>query len=128
LSAENVEIVKRMLDAYLSGDYEAGLAPFAEDVEWHDQFGTYYGHEGVTQSTARWAGTWDDLEMEVEDLLDAGGDDVVLLLKVTGRGRGSGVPVEGTTSWVYTLRDGKIVLVRLFEDADEARRAAGLED
>jgi ketosteroid isomerase-like protein len=128
VSAENVEIVRRMLDAYFRGDFEAGLSAFAEDVEWRDQFGIYHGHEGVAESTARWAGTWDDLEMEVEELLDAGGDDVVLTIRQTGRGRGSGVPIEGTTSWVYTLRDSKIVLARLFGDPAEARKAAGLED
>jgi len=125
MSAESIALVRRMFDHYFRGEYETALAMFAEDVEWRDQFGLYHGREGVAKSTARWTGTWDELEMEVDEMLDAG-DDVVVLLRQTARGKGSHAPVEGMTSWVYTVADGQIVSVRLFADTDAALRAAGL--
>ena len=125
MSAENLALVRRMFDHYFRGDFDTALEMFAEDVEWRDQFGTYHGHDGVAKSTARWTGTWEELEMEVEEMLDTG-DDVVVLLRQTARGRGSGAPVEGVTGWVYTLAGGRIAKVRLFPDPNDALKAAGL--
>jgi ketosteroid isomerase-like protein len=117
-------IVRRMLDDYLRGDFERALSAFAEDVEWRDQFGIYHGHEGVAQSVSRWAGTWDEFRMEVAEVLDAGGDEVLVILRQSGRGRGSGVPVEGDMAWMYCVRGGEIVSVRLLADPGEALTAA----
>jgi ketosteroid isomerase-like protein len=128
MSPDNAAVVRRMLDAYFRGDFETALSSFAEDVEWRDQFGTYRGHEGVAQSTARWSAAWDDLEMEIDELLETNHEHVVVILKQTARGRGSGVPVEGETGWIYTVRGGEIVNVRLVGDAREVRKAAGLDD
>ena len=38
MSQENVEAVKRGVAAYNRGDYEALLAEFDPDVEWHGAF------------------------------------------------------------------------------------------
>lgn len=126
MSEENVEVVRRMLEAYLRSDFETALSCFAEDVVWEDLNGTYHGHAGVSKATARWAGAWDDLHQEVDDILDTEGDDVVVLLKQSGRGKGSGVPVESLSGWIYTITGGTITRVRLFTDPDAAFRVAGL--
>ena len=120
-------IVRRMLDDYLRGDFEQALSAFAEDVEWRDQFGIYHGQEGVAHSVSRWAGTWDEFQMEIAEVLDAGGEDVLVILRQSGRGRTSGVPVEGDTAWMYSLRGGEIVSVRLLADPEEALKAARSE-
>jgi ketosteroid isomerase-like protein len=117
-------IVRRMLDDYLRGDFEQALSAFAEDVEWRDQFGIYHGREGVAQSVSKWAGTWDEFRMEVAEVLDAGGQDVLVILRQSGRGRGSGVPVEGDMPWMYCVRGGEIVSVRLLADPEQALKAA----
>jgi ketosteroid isomerase-like protein len=117
-------IVRRMLDDYLRGDFERALSAFAEDVEWRDQFAIYHRREGVAQSVSKWAGTWDEFRMEVAEVLDAGGQDVLVILRQSGRGRGSGVPVEGDMGWMYSLRGREIVSVRLLADPDAALRAA----
>jgi ketosteroid isomerase-like protein len=128
MSEENVEVVRRMHEAYFRGDFENAMSAFAEDVVWQDQHGTYHGHEGVAQSTARWTGAWEDLHQEVDDILDTDGDDVVLLLRQSARGKASGAPVESVFGWIYTVTGGKISRVRLFPDADQALKAAGLSD
>jgi ketosteroid isomerase-like protein len=45
-----------------------------------------------------------------------------------GRGKGSGVRVDGPSGAVFDFRDGKISRIRLFLDHDEALRAAGLAE
>jgi ketosteroid isomerase-like protein len=39
-----------------------------------------------------------------------------------------GIEVQARTAWIWTLRDGMIVRVCLFQDKQEALRAAGLSE
>jgi ketosteroid isomerase-like protein len=48
---------------------------------------------------------------------------------MTGRFRGrDGVEVEAEMVWLYTFRDGTIRHVTLYQEADEALKAAALPD
>jgi ketosteroid isomerase-like protein len=55
-------------------------------------------------------------------------DKVVVVVSMTGRGRGSDVPVEGRFVQVWTLRDGKAVSLRDYATKAEALEAAGLRE
>jgi hypothetical protein len=44
----------------------------------------------------------------------------------TGRGKGSGVPVQHTFALLYTVIDGKIARITGFPSGEEALEAAGL--
>ena len=123
-----MEIVRGMHEAFFRGDFATAMSAFADDVVWEDHNGTYHGHEGVTQATAKWIGAWDKLHQEVDEILDTEGDGVVVLLRQSGRGKGSGVPVESVFGWIYTITDGAISGVRLFPHAEEALKAAGLSE
>lgn len=85
------------------------------------------GHEGVRTYWRRWFAAWEDLEFEVEDVLDAGDDVVVLIQNQRQRGRHSGIWTE-LPPWamVFTLRDGKLVRWRTYPEHQSALEAAGL--
>ena len=123
-----MEIVRRMYEAYFRGDFETALSAFAEDVVWEDMNGTYQGRDGVVEATTRWTGAWDDLRQELEDIRDAEGGDVVVALRQSGRGKGSGVWVQTVTGWIYMISGGEISRVRLFTDPATAMQAAGLSE
>jgi uncharacterized protein len=123
---ENVEVVREMLEDYIRGDYEAALPAFAQDVEVVTSLERFHGPTGVVEEAQRWEEMWSDYRFEVEDLVDAG-DKVVLLYHQVGKSKGSGVEVEERAGWVYTLREGKIARVEMFQDSDTALRAAGVE-
>jgi len=53
---------------------------------------------------------------------------VVVTLHFTGRGKGSGITMDDTDGHVFTIRDGKIVRWRGFNDRKEALEAAGLSE
>src|SRR5687767_9138987 len=79
MSQENVEIVRRMYDAYNRGDFESALADFAPDVEWSDPPDnpggrTWHGPEGVQGALATWQGAWQDFRYEIQELIDCDGD------------------------------------------------------
>lgn len=66
-------------------------------------------------------------QMDVERLSETG-EKVVAVLRVLGRGRVSGAPVEYRTGHVFTFARGKLVRFEWFFDPVEALEAVGLLD
>ena len=122
---ENVEVVRDMLEDYVRGNYEAALPAFAQAVEVVTSLERFHGPAGVVEEAKRWEEMWSDYRFEVQDLVDAG-EKVVLLYRQVGKSKESGVEVEEQAAWVYTLRDGKIARVEMFQDRETALRAAGV--
>jgi ketosteroid isomerase-like protein len=131
MSQENVEIVRRHMDAYLSGDNEAALAAYDPEVQFdaslRPEGRIYHGRNGVAEAMRVWSGTWEDWKVEVEEIIDAG-DQVLLVSRESGRGKGSGIEIDQQVFVVFTLRDGKIVRWKGFVDRDRALEAAGLSE
>ena len=69
MSQENVEVVRRLFDAYAAGGVEAALSFFAPSVvlhpypEWPGP-SEYRGHDGIRALMAEWTENFDDFEME----------------------------------------------------------------
>ena len=119
----NLEVVREMLDDYICGDYEAALPAFTHDVEVVTALERFHGPAGVVKEARRWEEMWTDYRFEVEGLIDAG-DKVVLLYHQVGKAQESGVEIDERAGWVYTLREGKIARVEMFQDREAALRAA----
>jgi ketosteroid isomerase-like protein len=73
----------------------------------------------------RWASSWEEIEMNPEEFIEAG-DHVVVAVHYSGRGRGSGIEFDALTYDVYTLRDGLCVRKLEFNERSDALEAAGL--
>jgi ketosteroid isomerase-like protein len=86
----------------------------------------YRGLEGFRQALEDTAETWDDFRNEVEEVMDAGGGAVVVVLRASGRGRASGTPVSRTVGVLLRLRDGRIASTEYHVTPEEAFAAAGL--
>jgi ketosteroid isomerase-like protein len=131
MSRENVEIVRRHLEAYLRGDNELALSAYHPEVEFDASIRpdgqVFRGRDGVAEAMRTWTGAFEDWKMEVQEIVDAG-DRVLLVDRQTGRGKGSGVEVDERTYSVFTLRDGQIVHAKFFLDRGQALEAAGLSD
>ena len=118
-----------MLDAFERGDYEAALEMFDPAVEGdftHMADGRVVrGRAGIRAEIARWLGTWADLTTEWEAVLAGSGNRVLVLVRQSGTGKGSGAPMEMRYGQVFTVGDGAILAMKTYLDRDEARRAAG---
>jgi ketosteroid isomerase-like protein len=92
-----------------------------------DSAGVYHGHEGVRTYWRNWLSAWSDLHFEIQDVLDAG-DDVVLLIRDQRQwGRHSGIRIEASPyAIVFTIRSGKVVRWCAYPDQESALEAAGL--
>jgi len=131
VSEQNVEVVRRALEAFSAGDASAFASLATPDIEWKTGLGAvegevFHGHEGVATYFGRLASAWDSFRFVVHEWRDLG--DVVLVLgHLEGHGRGGGVPVQSPVGAVWDLRDGKIWRLRAYLDHDVARRTAGVE-
>ena len=129
MSEDKVAVVRGMLEAFLRSDVEASLSAFDPDVEWD---GTNLpdgkvarGLDAIVEHLSRWAEMWETWEVELEEVVDAGGDRVIAFIRERGRSK-AGIEVNERHSELYTVRNGKIVHRKGFSDADEALDAAGL--
>jgi ketosteroid isomerase-like protein len=134
MSDENVEVVRRGLAATSGGDPEAAQAVFDSSIEW-DMSGVagwpekrlYRGPE-VGEFLRAWANSWRDWHFEVTDLQDAGEDRVFAAIREWGIGTESDVSVDQQRYLIFTLRDDRVVRVRMFSEGPDALKAAGLRE
>jgi ketosteroid isomerase-like protein len=131
MSQENVEIVRKGLERFAAtGEFTDDIVTpdFAWDMSnfhgWPEQQ-VYEGAEGARTFLSEWADSWEDWELEVDALHDAG-DQVVALMRQRGRSKAAGTPVEMSFAMTWTLRDGKYSRMEMYSDPAEALEAAGL--
>jgi ketosteroid isomerase-like protein len=130
--SENAGLVQQGYEAWNRGDVEAVLTFLDVEIDWRGythipESGTLEGREEVRAWLERFLEAWEELEIEVTELIDAG-DQVVALVRFSGRGRGSGVQVEGgADAHVWTVRGRKAVAVKMYQGTREALAAIGFE-
>jgi ketosteroid isomerase-like protein len=127
LSAENVEMVRRSMEAFSRGDLDAFLAAVDPDTEWRTAADepnpqTYRGHDGMRRFAAEiseaWDGRFDDV-MEFDDFIDLE-DWLVVPWTARLRGRSSGVEVEVNETYAVRVEGGRIVRIDEFRTKQEA--------
>jgi hypothetical protein len=87
--------------------------------------GVYLGYEGVLAAFDVSAEMFEELEFMPEEFV-AGGDHVVVAVRLVGRGRESGVPVEDRIAHVWEMRGGKVVSLQVYSEMADALQAVGL--
>ena len=126
MSEENVELVRRIYDAW---DRDESARDFiAADVEYVNP--SYAVEPGIRHGRKSFAvvrDTYEDFEIRIERMIDAGNETVVLA-HYTASGPASGVPVAGEHGYVWTVRDGLAVRFQWFQSHREALEAAGLSE
>jgi len=131
MSRENVEIVRDAGVAFNRGDLDAWFEYWADDraVEGAlDDRGPMHGKDAVRAYVQDWLDTFDDLNVEPLELIDAGEDQVIAVLRNSGRAKLSGVESDLTYAALYTFRDGKIARGREYWTKEQALEAAGLSE
>jgi ketosteroid isomerase-like protein len=132
VSKEPLETVTRVWEAAQRRDTDALFALYDPAIVWQVHYGpielrgVYHGHEGVRQLFKQWREPFETYEEEPGVFIDAG-DNVVVEIRLSGRGKTSGVEVEMPRWMMYTIRDGLVIRVDIFETKAEALEAAGLQ-
>ena len=146
MSRENVELVRSLLPSpdtdlvvMFSDEGPAtalmeAVAPYfhedfeADFIDWAPgQRIQYAGLAGLRTAWLEWLQPWQSYRTEIEDVIDAG-DEVVVLTRDYGRRTGVTVEVSVVAAAVWTVRDGKIARAAFYPDRSEALEAAGLSE
>ena len=126
MSSESVEVVHRQFAAFADGGLDAAADFWHPDIEWRavegaaDDVGPIRGRAALRRYYQDWVDTIDDLRAELEEVLAEEGERVAVTMRNSGRGRASGVPIEGRYHLACTVRDGLIVSGREYATRGEA--------
>jgi ketosteroid isomerase-like protein len=134
MSQENVEIVREANAAFNRGDLDALLDYCTDDVDFRaaegalDDHGPIQGKDALRAFMQDWLDMFDDFRTEPVELIDAGEDKVIAVVRISGRAKLSGVETDMTYAELSTLRDGKVARSRQFFTRAEALEAARLRE
>ena len=136
MSEQNVELVRRLYADFgqsprlVEAAAQAGL--IAPDAEFDysallPDGPVVRGVEawGEHVDSAPWGGS---LKLTAERIFDVDDERVLVFVHSSAEGEGSGAAVEGRTATEYTIQDGVIVRIKLYQDRTEALEAVGLSE
>ena len=134
MSEENVEVVKASYEAFARGGLDRFMEYLTDDVFYRgreddlDKSSTFRGKDAVRAWFEDWMDMFDGYWMEPVELIDAGGDTVVVVERFGGRAKLSGVETVQMVGDVVTIRNGKIARGHLYPTREQALEAAGLSE
>jgi uncharacterized protein len=100
-----MDLCDRKVEVYMSPNVVAAVAP--------------RGHRDVSEYLREFMGSWHMYRPEPEDFVSSG-DEVVALVHLRARGKGSRFEIEEDVADVFTVDHGKISKLRLYVHRDEA--------
>jgi ketosteroid isomerase-like protein len=132
MSHANIEIAKRAIDAFNRRDIDAFAALTTADFGWSPSMVAiegeiFRGREGIEKYFGSLNDAWERFHIVRDGFRDL--DDLAVMLgRLEGRGKASGVQVVESLAMVFDFRDGEISRIRGYLDHTEALRAAGLSE
>jgi ketosteroid isomerase-like protein len=134
MSQENVELARRglrsvetfwgLLDEHVVWDLrDRGLTK----IKPVDLDEVYVGRDAVIKASRHYWGTWDEYQLDAEELIDAGSS-VVVIFRERAHGKGSGAPFERYCAQVWSFSRSRIIRWEEFPDRAAALEAAGLSE
>src|SRR3954467_15475192 len=135
MSHENVELVRRLLDAFNRQDATGAAELWASTGDWYPAFiggglvegAVFRGPEGASEFVELQSETWGRVVAEPMAMREVG-DHVLVEVHLQAVGRVSGTPVDRVTWNLFRVRDGKIATGRVYTSREEALEAVGLAE
>ncbi len=131
MSQQNVEIVRRMYEAFHGADTEGALAHFdsevAVDASSRVDGEVGRGRQDLLRIISSWLGAFEGWREEIEEMRDLG-ERVYVVATQQGRGKGSGLEIKTRYAVLYDVHDGRITGIALYMNPAEALAAAGLAE
>ena len=133
MSQENVEIVRRVIQAWNQRDADLAASFMSSDLEWAPAGpaaveGTVYrGREEASRGfTAVWE-TWEEFRFEESEVRDLG-DSVLWLGRVQMRGKTSHIELDQEFASHVVLLGGEVTQIHAFLSWSGALEAVGLSE
>ena len=128
MTEDRIELLRAGYEAFNRGDHEWLLVRAAPDFVAQDRPEipdpqVHHGREGAARAMDAARAEFDEYCVEPREVIEVG-DHVVVVAQQSGRGRTSGVTVEGDIVHVWGYRGGEIISLRAFSSREEALAAA----
>lgn len=132
MSQENAEVVRRNIEAFNDRDLDLLLSLTDPGAEFHSfraqlEGTVYRGHDGLRQFVDDMYDDWSSFRIDPIEFHERG-DLVVVVGRITGVSRASGVEIDSVAGFLTEVRDGRVSKVISHSDPDEALRAAGMKE
>jgi ketosteroid isomerase-like protein len=135
MSQEKVEKARQRYDALSravqSGDFDRFVGDYLHpDIEWvplegsPDSLGIQRGHAAVKGRFAEMLEAVEEPRIGAVEFIDAG-NKIVVAVRMSGRGKASGLTVEGHPFHVVTVEQDKLVRIEWYSTREEALKAVG---
>jgi ketosteroid isomerase-like protein len=121
-------------EAFARGGLDRYMEHFTDDVVYGtrrdapDEPGPIRGKDAMRAWLQDWIDMFDGFWIEPVELIDAGGDTVVVVERFGGRAKLSGVETDQTIGDVVTIRNGRIARGHEYPTREQALEAAGLRE
>jgi ketosteroid isomerase-like protein len=128
VGADDVSVVKAVFAAFAERDLERVIELIHPELEFatvtSDYAGRtepYRGHDGMREYFRDVAQVWDDLRLTPRVFREVG-DTILVTGRVTARSPAR--ILEGSTGWIFRMKDGLVVYGKVYASAVDAERAA----
>ncbi|HWY90571.1 MAG TPA: nuclear transport factor 2 family protein [Solirubrobacteraceae bacterium] len=132
MPSASTEFVRSIVASWERGDFGS--------IEWaHPEIefviadgvspGQWSGRTGMVEGWRDFLSAWDDWRSEAQSYRELDDGRVLVLSRFAGRGRTSGLELErvqATGAALYQVRDGKVIRLVLYMDAERALAEVGL--
>ncbi len=120
-----VELIRQGFENWEAGDVEATLALYDPQIVTYAPLeignsGTFHGIDGFMKWTHGWLEAWDTFEQELLSVEPVGDRHAIARVMQHGVGKGSGIKVDRGATYVYEMKDEKLIFLSLFFDHDAA--------
>lgn len=133
MAEQNVEVVRRIFEAFNRRDWETWESLHHPDVLWSNppdapDRGDRRGVADIRRvfdELLELGGNW---QVEVDEIRGVGADSVLMRGRSAAVGRSSGIPMEDDLVQLFEIEDGRVRRVQTFRSLSEALEAAGLPE
>jgi ketosteroid isomerase-like protein len=128
--SENLELVRSIYVQWERGDFRR--------IDWADphielviaeglEGDSFNGLDAAAKGWREWLSGWDGYRAHAHEYRDLDADRVLVLGRMNGRGRISGIRSETETANVFHVRGGRVVRLTLYRDRTRAFADLGLD-
>jgi len=131
MSQENVEVYRRLVEVWNSGDFDHLAAIHHDDVQVDPPEGWPEAEpiedlDAWIRQARRLMDSWEEQRIEPDEI-KAVGERVFAAFRWVAKGKDSSIELETSMAMIVTVRDGMVARLEFHGDRDEARRIAGVD-
>jgi ketosteroid isomerase-like protein len=129
--SKNLDLVRSIYADWERGDYRVTdwAVPNIEFViAGSPDPGSWVGIPAMAEGWREWLGAWDDYVADAREFRELDDERVLVIARMRGRGKTSGLTVEAEVASVFDVRAGAVTRLRLYTELDRAFADLGLGD